>query len=432
MPARQTLWTQIINDQCDHDFGTFQAVGLYQKSLSDSGKSVAGYFLFNCKNSLTVKGDDAIDNITQRDVRAEWIGLPSNFEGKFSINPEQKQSGFLLEYSQKLRRFTSHKFFKNIYINLSLPFVWVKNNTNLTGNQEIINAFNQKTWLFSKISNHEQKSHGVAEIRGSIGTTIYNEDDFLVATETIAIIPLKKYKCPDYLLTPIVGTNAKLGFATNLRFDLPLHEYCSSYKAIVFFCIEGQYYLKDKQRRTLDLRHKPWSRYMLYQNQYSGEIVPGVNILSPWVIVNPYCFVEIDTGLRFEIKGFNFELGYNFWSNGREKIELEANCCQKTDFVFQNYGISGNLPLTSASNSTINNQAPKDSSFVTLMPTDLDFQSGGTRGAEVNKFYAFWGYKTETCKPVSFFSGIGGSIEVPDSNTAFKQVTCWFKLGCEF
>ncbi len=440
MPARQTLWTPIINDDCNacengvktHVCGTIQAVALYQKSLCDSNKDVAGYFLFKCKNCLTVKGDNAISNITQRDIRAEWIGLPADFSGDFCINPKQKQEGFMLEYSQKLRRFSSHKLFKNLYINVIMPFVWVKNQTNLTGNTQIIQAFNQESWQFAKISDHEQSSHGLAEIRASIGATLYNQDDFLVATETFGIIPLKKYKYPHYLFMPIVGTNNKLGFGTNLRFDLPLQEYYADYKAILYFCIEGQYYLKDTQRRTLDLRHNPWSRYLLYQNQYSGEIVQGVNILTPWVIVNPYCFVELDAGVRFEFGGLNFELGYNFWSNGREKLELNENCCQKTEFVFQNYGISGSAPLTSASNSTINNLAPNDSSFVTLMASDLDLTSGGSRGAQVNKFYGFLGYRTATHRLLTLFAGLGGSIEVPDSNTAFKQAAGWFKLGLEF
>src|SRR4051794_39105202 len=81
-PANQNIgmfqsgWHNIQSD----DFGPggikFQVIPFYQDSRKNC--KTAHYFLPCAKNNFLVAGDDYFDEIFSRDIRAEWLGLPSD------------------------------------------------------------------------------------------------------------------------------------------------------------------------------------------------------------------------------------------------------------------------------------------------------------------------------------------------------------------
>ncbi len=54
-------------------------------------------------NEAVIAGDTARTSLNKLyDIRAEWLGLPSDFKGSYTLNPEQRQFGIVLENHQPL------------------------------------------------------------------------------------------------------------------------------------------------------------------------------------------------------------------------------------------------------------------------------------------------------------------------------------------
>src|SRR5690606_27076798 len=153
--TEQALWHDIVYNKKGHVRGGLQFIPFFQRSI-DLNRS-ARYFLFDHKTELVVAGDATNNrntlNIPLRDIRAEWLNLPSDFQGTLSINPRQQQFGVILEYSQDLKRWVDVPFIRDMYISIIMPVASVSNDLNLTQSQisnegetfpqNIIQAFNQ-------------------------------------------------------------------------------------------------------------------------------------------------------------------------------------------------------------------------------------------------------------------------------------------------
>jgi hypothetical protein len=106
---QRPLWQEFVFNMCQTF--AFQVIPIYQKSLQEE-RNLAKYFLFNDQKNILIKGDAVIaNNPDSRNVRAEWIGLPSNFAGTFSVNPRQKQFGLWIEGIMPLRACFDYDFF---------------------------------------------------------------------------------------------------------------------------------------------------------------------------------------------------------------------------------------------------------------------------------------------------------------------------------
>lgn len=442
LPMEQSVWRNIMQEKKSDLLGGMQIIGLYQQSipLDETGQ----YFLIDCKNKLLVSGDTVANSLTTRDVRAEWLGLPNNFRGELTLNPEQRQMGGIVEFHQHLKSLTELSFFQDSWVSISLPFIAVQNNMNLRQHnvsgvgannefpRDIIQAFNQPCWQYGRIV-CERTAVRLAEINIKLGKTYLNKNDFLVSYYSVWTVPTGNEQDAKYTFDAVAGNNGHLGIGAGVNFQIPLNNNTELFTACWFLDMETIFHVHNKQFRTFDLFDKPWSRYLLY-NRIDGPpnlLIPGTNALTHKVLVRPFNNVEFATGLRIKAEYVEFECGYSLWGHGDECIEYD---CPFPEI----YGIAGDatmapgpsVPVT-ASGSTIAQQAANDAAFTVIRGTDLNLDSAAAQSATNHKIHWSLGVVGLGKKIDGYFS-VGGFYEWPQRNTALQNAGFWGKAGATF
>lgn len=453
----QQLWHNFVYNKKGPVYGGFEVIGYYQPSVKRAKN--ARYFLIERKNSLLVAGDAVTDLLVTRDIRAEWVNLPSDFQGKLSVCPEQKQGGLTLQYNQDLSQFFDLGIFKDWAFGIELPFIWVENNMNfsqfdvqcsqydLVGTctqPNIICAFNQPGWCFAKIPCGKQKRFDLAEIRFTLGRAMMNSETFQLASFTEVSIPTAKHPEPEYLFDPVVGNGRHFTLGGAVLTQVLLNRDYSKASWSFFLNLEGLFLVRNKQHRTFDLMNKPWSRYMLYtrKNSPPGSTVPGVNVLTLPVTVRPFGQADFSMGLRVKGPLYEFECGYNLWGHGGETVRLRSQLqapFNKCGGGLNEFGIAGAGTITvqgqqvaaSASRSTIAQREADDATFVTIKTNDIDLHSAQAGSALNHKLHFAMGLEN-TGEGMNAFAGFGGWIEFPQKNSPLQTWGLWFKFGGTF
>lgn len=437
--AQQFLWRDAVGEEQS----VFKVTPIYQKSTND--KKLARYFLLDCQEEIVVAGDATAQN-TQRNVRAEWLGLPSTFSGVYSLRPEQTQYAVTLSGFYHFKSATSWSYLEQSWIGLTMPVVGMSNRANprqsdasnsagpVTG-QEIVQALNQPDMIFGKIAPCTLKKTTVPELRFVFGTTWTTESDFLLLYYTGIAFPTEPRQRPNYLFEPVLGHNRHYGLIAGFAAELPFHEEGSDFHAKMFFTAENNFMIRNNQLRSFDVFGKPWARYLQLRKAVtlpdgtvtgSAETTPGVNALTFPVRVHPNSFFNMALGLSIDQCGFNAEVGWQMWAHPRERLNFTKSCCSGRPLIFEMYGIAG-TGTNSASQSMINTRAPDDLIFTTFKRGDIDLHSGANRGAFSQSVNGALGYRC------SFgFIGVGGFWEKPNCDTALEQWGVWGTLGYTF
>ena len=121
-----------------------------------------------------------------------------------------------------------------MYILFLLPVSEVKNHINLTQcgvtneNTEfphnIIEAFNQPTWHFSRITNCQKRKVGVAELTIKLGTCYMSEDFFQLNYYTVIAVPTGNKQNGETMFEAVNGNNHHLGFGGGINLQVPLNK----------------------------------------------------------------------------------------------------------------------------------------------------------------------------------------------------------------
>jgi hypothetical protein len=438
-PIYQNIAAQMAGDWVDLEYEKIgclgfsaQVIPLYQHSIHS--KDPAQYFLLNQKTSLVFKGDGTPDP-ELRDVRAEWFGLPNDFVGTFSVMPKQKQFGVWFEFNKDLATFSCNEYFKSLWVAIAFPFQSVENNLQpgellvsgraTTFPHDIIEALNQTTYRYAKIRDHKKRKSALAELYFKLGTTFMNRDGFIIGLYSMLVMPTYGHQDPEYTFNPFLGHNRHFGFGTGVNFQLPLNSDIHCRLISLFFNIENLYFLRNYQKRTLDLCFKPWSRYLLFNKIDGTTNIPGVNVLTRKVKVNPFNFVDLTAGFRLQTGWVEAEIGYDLWAHGDEQIKL------KKPFPKDMYGIAGNAAGTTASKSTIEKLAPDDADFVAITEFDINRLTGSARAATVHRAHLAFGATHDQCSFILSWN-LGGFIEIPQEDTALKNWGVWGKVAGTF
>ncbi|MFZ5953995.1 MAG: hypothetical protein ACOYT8_02715 [Candidatus Dependentiae bacterium] len=450
VPAWQSVWHNFIYNKRGPLKASFQIRGMYQQSLSD--ERTIQYFLPRCRTELLVEGD-CIPTNEMRDIRAEWLGINNpHFRGRMTINPCQRQLAVILDYNQDLSCILKNlPFIGDAWVSFTAPIVAVDNNINLRqfdvnglGDcpaQDIISAFNQPAWRYAKIRPTGHSRLGLAELTIRFGRAYLACDDFEVIYYTGVSLPTANGQNADYIFNPFLGNNGHLGFITGVNFQIVLNRDNSAYSSCLFINFESIFLIRGNEYRTIDLKGKPWSRYLLLnkKNGPPDQFIPGANILTQNVTVRPFNRVDFSTGWRFINNYGEFEIGYGIWGKPDERIEL-------TDCFQEIYGIAGCGPLdpcaqvltaSSASKSTIACLAPNDVDdcgcpiFVPIKKTDLNLKSASARASLNHRGHAAYGFFNYG-ETIDTFLGMGFYAEFPQKNTTLTLWGFWFKAGGSF
>lgn len=418
----------------------------------------ASYYLINCQQKLSVAGDATTTNLkNNRDVRAEWLGLPANFFGTLSISPKQKQYGVMFRGHYALKSANIHRFFDGMFFEVAAPIVKASNNIhfcqeniqnpgtagpNSTGITNLQQAFASMT--SGRMVNGDLCKTEIPEVRCTMGSNFLNQDDFKLVTYSSILVPTGKKTTPQYLFNPTLGPNGHWGLAVALALEVPLHEPSSKYKLQLFINAEDIYLIRAHEYRLFDLKNesqnnvRQWSRYLQYRRMLANGqgdpeyTVSGTNLLALKADIHPYSSADFSTGLKLAIDKFSCEAGYNIWSVAHEKVVLTKASCNPNGLTIENFGIAG-TGSSSASLSTINNQAPNDVDtngdplFVPVSWRDIDTNSASGRGGWSQRIHVACAYAAEKAG-----LGLGFYWETPHSNYSLGNIGCWAKAGLDF
>ena len=440
--AQKPLWQEFVFKCCQT--AAAQIVPIFQRSFGT--RNMAKYFLFDNQLHLLVKGDDVIsNNPSSRDVRAEWLGLPSNFTGSFSVHPRQQQFGLWIEALMPLRTLFDNEFFDCFWLGMAVPYQIIENNINAsetppinpspTFPHNIVEALSNPAYLFGKFG-PKKKLASFAEIDFKFGTNLLNRDYFQIGLYSMFVMPLQKGVKQEFVFNPFIGNNRHFGYGTGVTFKLPLLCDTECQLFSFFAYLENIYFFRNTQRRTLDLIDKPWSRYLLLNSKEGAVNVPAVNIFTRRVRTRPYNMLDLLTGFDWEVGNVQVEIAYGLWARGREQLELED--CFPSDFGIAGVGFEPNssIPRT-ASFSTISEQAPNDIDilgdprFVRIRVEDLDLNSGAAQGALDHRAHFSVGYIYSE-EAFECLLGIGGFVELSQYISSISNWGIWGKVGISF
>lgn len=450
----QALWHDIEFNKKGRTGAGLQAIPFFQKSMSLDKNT--RYFLMNDKTELLVAGDETPQR-GYRDIRAEWVNLPSTFTGILSLNPTQQQVGCLFEYNQDLKSWVDIRFLRDMYILILMPVTSVTNHihltqTNVTNPSEtfphdIIEAFNQPTWHYSRIDNCQKKKVGVSEITVKLGTSYLSEDFFQLNYYSVLTIPTGNKQDGKTMFEPVNGNNHHVGIGAGITIQAPLNRDTTTIAWCGFIDLESVILIRNKQFRTYDLCDKPLSRFLSMNTLGTAEPSinqPGVNYMTQRITAKPFNLVDFALGWRIHASAFEAEIGYGIWGHPTERTNLKQPAPSNiigqiglngtvpviTDQPIV-FGIAGSAPGKTASRSTIAFQAPDDLEFVPIQTSDFDRQSGESFGGFAQRAFGSIGWIHKGVES-DVVLGTGFSVDVPFHNSLLQLWKVWLKLGTTF
>jgi len=417
----------------------WEIADVYQSSTNNQYMSYT--FLPPRKSSLIVRGSTNTNVTPATDVLADWLGLPTNFQGTLLLEPEQKQNATVINIRYSLGKISEYSFLNNWWIYGTFPIVIVKNQLNFAQTDvtnagpaipgtsyDIISAFENPTWTGFKFWTGSMKKVALGECRLGFGKTFIHSKHAHLTSYSAVSIPTAKKGNGDYIFQPQPGFDGHWGLINGVSLQIPFTRDGSNYYNSFFIELELTSLFRNHQWRVLSLQNNPWSYFMQYRQQ-NQPAIPGINLLNKWVRVSSYEILDWAAGFRFGFGSAQAEVGFGMWFQSQERLKLASNW----DPTF---GIAGTTDATSASQSTIATRAANDTTFVTIPVSQLNiidrpqyprntilYRAHGSIGTD---------YKDEKR---DLFWGIGAFFESPSSlshSSIFQQWGVWGKCGGAF
>jgi len=144
-------------------------------------------------------------------------------------------------------------------------------------------AFQQKAWKFGKIAmcGSDQTKWGLADIELKIGTQWVNTDKCSLETYMGVLVPTGTKPKAKFLFEPIIGHNNHWGImhGGSAQFEVWAKE--EDGKKLEFMLdAHGKYLFSSCEKRSFDVKCKPWSRYMeVYKDKAQATEAGAANLV---------------------------------------------------------------------------------------------------------------------------------------------------------
>ena len=219
----------------------------------------------------------------------------------------------------------------------------------------------------AKMSCKDRTRTRLADLRMELGWNILQEDDWHFGIKFHASAPTGNRPNGEYLFEPVAGNGHHWELGGGITTHVNFWQSQDSDKRIGFHLDAiATHLFGARQKRTFDLENKPFSRYMLAlrfkdsidDNLQGGGTTPshqfgntsdGADILAEMApVANLTCRnVDVSVGVQADItafmnvtiRGFSWDLGYNFWARSCEDITFRCNTA--TPLEAQNWGLKG-------------------------------------------------------------------------------------------
>lgn len=429
----------------------------------------AGYFNINSAN--------AWDDLDPDDMGLFHPSIPA-FQSNFGFSPRHAFAGVGFSYRRHFHYDKEDN--RSWWLEIGAPVMWVKNTMNLDesvlqpGGDPVVEgapvtmaqAFAQSSWNYGRIDCAcDDGIVRLADIDVRVGYEIVKDPMCHFVSYVGALLPTGNKPKSRQLFESIVGPNGHAGFMFGT--DLGIRLWHSEEKDRALWSeitIQGLYLIRNTQTRLLSLKNRPWSQYMqVFESQSQAQQLltamqalatpterlnaylqggtPGVNVFAQQVQVSPAFQRRLNTALVFAGKGFDGELGYNFFSRDDECVTF--NCKWPSTIALKNpvplSSFAGDLSSLELLNPdlSINDLIVCRANPISLYDEsvinacDLDLRSAASPGTIVHTVYASVGYQWEEYKN-PYFVGAGSSYEFSRDNTGLNVWTAWVKGGINF
>jgi len=444
-----------LKPQKSKSFGSkFQNTFFYHETHN----STALGRLFGTKNSNKIivgtasqvaSGTAYVEN----NLLLHYHGSPNSLEGIISFNPQRTVQGTMVETVIKL-----DKILKGLYLKKKLIIMEVEHDLNAvvctkepgatdTEAQLLSDILNgksikrrlgggvndrfseQELLCYAKIGCFDETRTGIENLESIIGWNFFQNDDYHVGINFAFQSPTGDQTTAEYLWEPRVGSlhwavggGVKAG-ATAWK--------CNKQNLKCFFEFNYRYHLEAKEKRTLGIKNileescdaHLFSPY--YQIAEIGKymLIPAANILTKDVDVTPKHEVDTFITINYNIHKFSFDLGYNFYHNSKESVELNR-CNWRND----TYGIAAFSWTTCDNEFTLADMQPAGmpinyeniDTSIAESPSILSHSIFGSVAYIANA----WGYP--------FMVSLGGAYEQGDDYRSADSFTVWAKTGLSF
>jgi len=443
-------------------------------------EELARYFMPSGKTSLLVSEEfGALGGSDNPDLFAQNFNIfttAENFLSRISFKPHYSFVGLGFGYRQSFWRNDEKE--RGGFFSISTPLTRVKTRVGLQ--EKIINdggeadenddenpvvnmteAFRQKEWNFGKICKGSMSKTRLADIEVKLGYEWLQHDPCHLESYIGVLIPTGNKPDGEFVFEPIVGWGKHAGIMFGSAFGIQIWDNEEEERNVRFeFASHSQYLFRKNQVRSFDLKNKPWSRYQeVYADEEQAQeaatlaitdpqkganlATPGINIFTKRVRVTPGFTFNMNSALVCTKKGFQGEVGYNFFSRRAECVRL--NCPWKEGPALKDTtgagktrpirDITGNALLEQSTLITTDGILPVPLSRYEdslIKEEDLDLQSAATPCMLSHTVYGALGYRwDERERPV--FSSFGASYTFSSSNNAvIDRWTLWGKLGFSF
>jgi len=503
--------------------GAFQAV-IYG-SKSNNWKNLARYFMPDCKRCLTVDsrltdGEFGLSrnpgNIIEKDLLAANFNIftdpditdpgvisDGKFRSRIWFEPEQTVVGLGLHWVQDVWVFEESG--RAIWAAVNFPIERVRNTMGLceevietdpvdkSGDVKVVanmrEAFIQDEWEYGKICSGSMSRTGIADVNVRLGLKWLAHRPVHMDTYAGVLIPTGNKPDGRYLFEPVVGNGHRWGFMWGSAFGVDVMNRGEDGINLRFeIAPNNMYMFSQKYCRQVDLKNKPWSRYMaMYENKEQAQkayddylagstanddnaqrrarnlATPGVNILTLPLRVKGGFQHNITSSFVLTCPtscgGFQAEAGYNFFCRNAECVELA--CPWKAGPALKSHwspywlpgetnpigDITGRFELEQArwrNNGGCAPTAPPnpqqcvnaqwgldDYDKAMITAEDLDLNSAAAPLVFTQTIYGSAGFRCDTCEH-PLFVNLGGSYEMSQSNAMLERWTVWFKGGVSF
>lgn len=219
----------------------------------------------------------------------------------------------------------------------------------------------------AKVSCENHSATYFAELRGELGYDFLSEEDYHLGVNVQFAAPTGGRPSPEFLFAPQKGNGKawELGGGVTGHYVFWRSE-CESRQVIGSLEADITHMFGAKQCRTLDLKGKPLSRYMLAEKMSSNAVLPDLlggttnpgtaptkafakeyapvaNFSTQEVKVTSSVQADIAVMLTFVCKGFTWDLGYNFWVRSCENVDLREHDCN--DFPSNTWALKGDASV---------------------------------------------------------------------------------------
>jgi hypothetical protein len=451
-------------------------------SKTTNHEDTAFYFLPTAKKSPVV-GEQFFEltGATNTDILAQHfniITVNDTFESVITFDPEQTMVGFGVAFRHSFWHCKNKSF--GLWWSVIAPVNHVKNNLNFVENEvndgggpdlnkspvavaNMKEAFNQESWKFSKIrtGDQTQKTTRLADIELRLGYEWLQHDPYHLETYAGILIPTGNRSNGEFLWEAISGFGKHFGLMFGNAYGLTLCCNEEEQRELRFeYASHSLYLFKKKEVRSIDLKNKPWSRFIeVYESQEQAQeaallalsdpikaqflSTPGINVFTQPVDVTPGFSLNLNLAFTFIMHNLYLEGGYNFLARKSEKVELAGAWLDSVAIKHQLGAgqtstirdITGNIVLETATMIFNNNIQPiplTNYAQAIIKESDLDFNSAATPSTLAHTLYANLGYACDN-PDCPVFAGIGASYVFGRNNNVVPQRwMVWGKAGISF